>query len=114
VREGSIDISNGRNETADPEHQVSLRSALDLPGRMEFDAGLRWVGTLQNSQGPVAGTVPDYLDLDLRLAWHITNQLELSVAGRNLLHDQHPEYGFPSPTRPEVERNIYGKIAWRP
>jgi iron complex outermembrane receptor protein len=114
VREGRIDITNGRNETSDPQHQVSLRSAIDLPQGVELDVGLRWIDTLHNSQGPEAGTVPDYLELDLRLAWHITNQLELSVAGRNLLHDQHPEYGFPSPARAEVERSIFGRLAWRP
>ncbi|MGB6308397.1 MAG: hypothetical protein WBF89_11420 [Steroidobacteraceae bacterium] len=25
----------------------------------------------------------------------------------------HPEYGFPDPTRVEIQRSVYGKLAWR-
>jgi iron complex outermembrane receptor protein len=113
VKSGRIDISNGRNETADPQHQVALRSSLDLPHGLELDAGLRWVDTLRNNNGPTPGSVPAYFELDARLAWHVTDALELSIAGRNLLHDRHPEYGFPAPGRTEVERSVYGKLTWR-
>jgi hypothetical protein len=37
----------------------------------------------------------------------------LSLSGENLLHNRHPEYGFPNPTRVDIERSAYGKIAWR-
>lgn len=113
VRPGEFDLSNARNETADPEHQVSLRSSMNLPGRLEFDAGLRWVDTLRNSNGPETGFVPSYLELDARLAWQATERLRLSITGQNLLHERHVEYGFPGSTRPEVERAVFGKLAWR-
>jgi hypothetical protein len=35
------------------------------------------------------------------------------MVGQNLLHDQHREYGAPSPTREEVERSLYAKVAWQ-
>ena len=35
-----------------------------------------------------------------------------SVVGQNLLHDQHAEYGFPDSTQVQIERSVYGKIAW--
>ncbi len=73
VKAGEIDISNGHNETADPEHQFALRSSVNLPARMELDASLRWVDTLHNNNGPALGTVPAYLELDARLAWQIGN-----------------------------------------
>jgi iron complex outermembrane receptor protein len=38
-------------------------------------------------------------------------QLELSVVGQNLLHDRHAEFGPPE-ARGEIERGVYGKIAW--
>jgi iron complex outermembrane receptor protein len=113
VRSGRVDISNARNETADPEQQVTLRSSLRLPGRIELDAALRWVDILQNNNGPDPGTVPHYLELDARLGWQATRNLEFSLVGRNLLDDRHPEYGFPSPARTEAERSIHGKLAWR-
>ncbi len=113
VKAGELDLSNARNETADPDHQVSLRSSVNLPGRFELDAALRWVDTLRNSNGPTPGMVPSYIDLSVRLAWHVTDLLEVSVAGQNLLDNQHPEYGFPDPARREIERSIHGKLTWR-
>jgi iron complex outermembrane receptor protein len=113
VKPGRIDITNARNEVADPQQQASLRSSLDLPGRLAFDLGLRWVDTVRNSNGPAVGRVSSYMDLNARLSWHATRQLELAVTGENLLHEQHPEYGFPSPARIEVERSVYGKLVWR-
>lgn len=113
VKPGAFDLSNARNETSDPEHQASLRSSLRLGRRVDVDAGLRWVDTLHNNNGPNLGVVPAYLELDARVAWHVSSNLELSVVGRNLLDHQHPEYGFPSPARAEVERSVFGKLAWR-
>jgi iron complex outermembrane recepter protein len=110
---GQFDLSGARNETADPENQLSIRSSITLPWRMELAAGLRWVDTLHTNNGPTSGTVPSYIELESRLAWHANDRLELSVVGQNLLHDHHPEYGFPDPSRPEIERSVYGKFAWR-
>ena len=112
VKPGEIDATNGLNETADPQHQFSIRSSMDLPQNIEFDTGLRWVDSLTINNIAVAGTVPSYFELDVRFAWHPTKNLEISVVGQNLLHDQHPEYGFPSPMQVEIERGVYGKIAW--
>lgn len=113
VKPGQYDLTNGLNETADPKHQVSLRSSLNLPARLEWDAGLRWVDSLLTNNGPTPGTVPAYFELNTRLAWHAGERFELSVTGQNLLHNHHTEYGFPDPTRVEIERSVYGKLAWR-
>jgi len=113
VKPGGYDLNDALNETADPEHQFSLRSSLNLPGHAELDAGLRWVDTLRINKGSTIGTVPSYFELNARLAWHATRQLELSLAGQNLLHNRHPEYGFPDPARAEIQRSVYGKLAWR-
>jgi iron complex outermembrane recepter protein len=113
VKPGEFDLDDARNETADPRHQVSLRSSHNLPMHIEFDADLRWVDELHTNNGPTPGTVPAYFELNTRLAWQASRQLELSVVGENLLHNHHPEYGFPGPTSVEIERSVYGKIAWR-
>jgi iron complex outermembrane recepter protein len=113
VKPGAYDLDNALFETADPQHQFSLRSSLNLPWHAELDAGLRWVDTLHTDNGPTPATVPSYFELDARLAWQASKQLELSLAGQNLLHDQHPEYGIASPTRVEIQRSVYGKFAWR-
>jgi iron complex outermembrane recepter protein len=113
IKPGQIDLNDALNETADPEHQFSLRSSLNLPMHAEWDAGLRWVDTLHNNNGAVQGTVPSYFELNTRLAWHVSQRFELSLVGENLLHNRHPEYGFPDATRIEIERSVYGRFAWR-
>lgn len=112
VKPGQVDFTHGLNETADPQNQFSFRSSMDLPQNIELDAGLRWVDRLTINNGPNPGGVPDYFELEARLAWHPTKDLEISIVGQNLLHDQHAEYGFPSPTQVQIERSVYGKISW--
>jgi iron complex outermembrane recepter protein len=113
VKPGQFDLDNALNETADPRGQFSIRSALNLPRRTEFTAALRWVDTLHTNNGPTPGTVPSYFEFDTRIAWHVNSRLELSLSGENLLHNRHPEYGFPDPGRVEIERSGYGKLTWR-
>jgi len=84
-----------------------------LPKNITFDTALRWVDTLFLNNGTTVGTVPSYFEFDARLAWRPIKDLELSVVGQNLLHDHHPEYGFPGPTREEIRRSVYGKISWQ-
>lgn len=113
VKAGRFDFNNALNETADPEHQFSIRSFIDLPQDVELDAGLRWVDTLRINNAGTADTVPSYFELDVRLGWKPINNLEFSIAGQNLLHDHHPEFGLTSPDRREIERGVYGKMVWR-
>ena len=113
VKPGGYDLDNALFETADPEHQFSLRSSLNLPWHAELDAGLRWVDTLHTDNGAIPATVPSYFELNTRLAWHASEQLELSLVGQNLLHNRHPEYGATDPARVEIQRSVYGKLAWR-
>jgi iron complex outermembrane receptor protein len=115
VAPGQIDLNKGLNETADPPNQIFVRSSMDLPGHLELDPAFRWVDTLvYNTGGGVPGTVPNYAELDIRLAWHATSNLELSITGQNLLHPYHLEYviSSPAPTE-EITRNVYGKAALR-
>jgi len=48
----------------------------------------------------------------MRVAWQPAPMLELSVVGQNLLHDHHVEFGTPSARR-QIERGVYGAVAWR-
>jgi iron complex outermembrane recepter protein len=114
---GQVDATGSLNETADPRNQFSVRSSMDLPHGLDFEAGLRWVDKLildsSPTNGPVAGIVPSYFELDCRLGWQVTKQLDLSLVGQNLLHAYHQEYGFPSPTQEDIEREFYAKAEWR-
>jgi len=103
---GSTDLTNGSTEAHDPTHYGMLRQSLDLPANLQMDLGFRFVGQIVNQ------TVPAYRELDARLAWLPRPWLEWSIAGQNLLHAHHPEFGAPA-TRKEAERNVTGKIVWR-
>jgi iron complex outermembrane receptor protein len=109
---GSTDMTRGRNESNDSKHHVSLRSLLDLPGHWELDAAFRYVSRIDNQQ------VPAYGELDVRLGWRPTPELEFSIIGQNLLHDDHAEFGALANTRGEIirreiERGVFAKLLWR-
>jgi iron complex outermembrane receptor protein len=116
VKPGEADTTDATNETADPKGQFMLRSSMDLPRHVAWESAVRWTDALHLNSGPtggpVIGIVPSYWELDSRVAWHPTARLELSIVGQNLLHDHHPEYGYPSPARVEIERSVFGKIVW--
>ena len=113
VTPGGTDLDNALNETADPQHQVFLRSSMDLPWHLAWDIGLRWIDHINNNNGGAAGTVPSYFELDSRLAWQATKQFEFSITGENLLHSRHTESGFAGPAQEQIQRSVYGKISWR-
>src|SRR5690606_35199749 len=74
-------------EDATPKHQIGLRSFLDLPHGMQLDAYLRYVSEIERGPDIVSGVgIDSYTELDLRFAWQLTEELELSLVGQNLLH----------------------------
>ena len=89
---------------------MKLISNWDLGCHWQFDAILRYVDNL-----PALG-VPDYITMDLRLAWQPNKHLEFTVIGRNLFDDHHLEF-VEVPTLnyygTEVRRSVFGKATWR-
>jgi iron complex outermembrane receptor protein len=110
---GTTDYSDSIGETADPEHQFSIRSSMDLPRNISFDARLRFVDQLHNIANGVPAEVPSYFELDARLAWEATDHLEFSLVGQNLLHNHHVEFGYPNAAQEAIERTVLGKVTWR-
>jgi iron complex outermembrane receptor protein len=104
---GSTDQTFGSAEAADAKRQLSLRSAVDLPARLELDAWLRYVSAITN---PIVPT-PGYSELDLRLGWSPVDRLELSIAGQNLLHARHLEFGSAANGQ-AVQRGVFAKATW--
>jgi len=104
---GSRHLSLGASEADDPRQQFHVRSSIDLPRHVEIDVLLRSVSALPDP------SVPAYTELTLRAGWFPDPRVELWVAGQDLLHDQHPEFGPPLPTRVEFERSIRAGVALR-
>jgi iron complex outermembrane receptor protein len=95
-----------------PGHQLLLRSSLELPWRLELDGTVRFVSSLQAFEPPV----PSYWEVDARLGWAWEQTLELSLVIRNLLHPRHREFGSGEipPVGNEIQRSVYGVLAWSP
>ena len=103
----SIDVGTLQStEGANPSRWATLRSALDLGPRTEFDLTLRYVGALAQ---PV---VPSYTALDLRVGWHLRSNLDLSLLGQNLLDSGHGEFTDVA-TRTDFKRAVYLKLLCR-
>ena len=70
-----------------------LAAALHVLGNADF----RYVGTLPDPR------VPEYVELNSRLGWKISDTLSLSLSGFNLLHGHHQEY----PGADQIRRSVY-------
>jgi iron complex outermembrane receptor protein len=104
---GSTDQLGPRNPqlSNDPEEQWMLRSSLNPWTNHELDAMARHVGELPN---PI---VPAYTAIDVRYAWRVRQDVELSVLGQNLLDPRHGEFNPPA-TRREFERGVFLQATW--
>lgn len=90
---GSSKLLGTQQSGDDPHGQASLRSSMNLGQDVNFDADFRYVGALPDPK------VPDYVELNARLAWRINDTLSLALSGYNLLHGQHLEYAGAGPVR---------------
>jgi iron complex outermembrane receptor protein len=103
----SIDIGTLQStEGANPSRWGILRSSLDLGRRTEFDVTLRYVGGLSEP------AVPSYTALDLRLGWQLRSNIDLSLAGQNLLGSGHGEFTNVT-TRTDFKRAVFLKMECR-
>jgi len=100
----STDVRNLSNlERIAPRHQSSLRSYMDLPANMNLSAMFRYVDTIP----PL--NIPSYWNLDVRLAWKVKPNIELSVVGQNLLDNEHAENSVEN----KIPRGFYAKAQWQ-
>jgi iron complex outermembrane receptor protein len=103
-KRGSNDtITAPGTEGGSPHNQISLTSFVNLPGDLQLDGMFRYVDNLPGQN------VGRYFNLDLRLGWHATKNVELSLVGQNLLQGHHAEWGGGT----EIQRGVYTKVAWR-
>jgi len=98
----------------DPEHQTVLRSSHDF-GRVSLDVQLRRVGSFEVTPDLVTTiAMPGYTEADARLAVRLSDEFEISISGRNLLHRAHYEQGpvvFVATN--QVPRRVQAKATWR-
>jgi iron complex outermembrane recepter protein len=101
------------------EQRFTLWPSLDLGRGVQLDAILRRVDVLEDlpfdvDRSGFGSALEGYTDLDLRLAWQVSRRWEVSLAGRNLLHEHRPELtGFVLDSEPsEIRRVVYWTVRW--
>lgn len=92
-----------------PQHQAQLRSHVELPHNLSWDASAYFVSAL-----PVQG-VASYTRLDTQLRWKFGERAEFAVVGQNLLKDRQLESNdqltLVNPSL--IKRSAYAKLTWR-
>jgi len=108
ARSSSTSTGDADTQGKSPHNQFHLRSYLDLTDKLQLDMLLYYVDNLPTSD------IHSYVRLDARLGWQITDELELSVVGQNLLDNRHTEFGEEEGQfATEVERAVFVKLTYR-
>jgi len=89
----------------DPSSHATLTSSMNLPHHTSFDASLRYVGAL-----PEPG-LQHYYELDARYGWQVSEKVNLSLSGTNLLHERHTE--LPAPFGEQITRSVMAEARWK-
>jgi iron complex outermembrane receptor protein len=105
------DFSNAPDSAGEdsPEHQLSLRSNMNIGKNIDLDVWMRYIDELKIQM------VDSYVTLDARLAWRVTDAIRVSLIGRNLLESDHLEFQeeFGSNQAVEIPREALAELTWQ-
>jgi iron complex outermembrane receptor protein len=105
LKSGSTDTVTESDEGNSPEIDFSIRSQMDLPYNLEFDAALYFVDELESLN------IDSISRLDVRLGWKFSDDCDLSGVVQNIQDSSHLEFsGISGLTSTEVERGGYGLV----
>jgi iron complex outermembrane receptor protein len=96
-----------RTEREAPQNMFHIRSQLNLRNNLEFDTTLYHVDSVPHY------SIPSYIRLDAGLTWHVSNNMDFSIIGQNLLDRAHPEFGDDGVIATETQRGVFGKLTCR-
>ncbi|WP_431477389.1 hypothetical protein [Massilia eburnea] len=89
LKPGSKDATTVGLVINDPHSYWQLRSSHEIGEHMQFDWTLRYNGSMPKPH------VPSYHELDANLVWKASPHIDVALAGQNLLHARHGEWGRP-------------------
>jgi hypothetical protein len=92
-----------------PVHQAQIRSHVDLPHGVSWDANAYFVDAL-----PIQ-MIPSYTRLDMQESWRLAERVRLSLVGQNLIRDHHEEFNnfLQSVNSSQARRSVYAKLTWQ-
>ena len=100
-------------EGGSPKHQSTLRSIHDIKESITFDLWMQYVSSLDSTTLSATrdDSIDKYTSVNARFAWLPKKNFELSLVGRNLFDNRHPEFvGEYYILRSEVERSLYAQV----
>ena len=102
LKPGANDLTHLGVAGMDPDYQAQIRSEWTVTDKIGFDLALRQVAKIDNAP------VPAYTEADAHLDWRVTQALELSVDGHNLLNPRHLEMVDTADSPPRyVPRSVF-------
>jgi iron complex outermembrane receptor protein len=105
LTDGGVEVAFDQHRGNDPNYELQLRSQMDLWRGLELDLRVRAVDDRPDP------SVPAYVAVDARLGWHVTDEIEVYLAGFNLTGD-HAETGA-GPVRNEIPTSVILGGRWR-
>jgi iron complex outermembrane receptor protein len=107
--QNSTDSSAQTEERSSPRNLVYLRGSWEPVKDVTFDLIGRYMDSIP------AWNVRHYVEMDARLGWMVTRNLEAAIVGQNLLHASHFETTNSQIGNPatQVERSGYFSLTWR-
>ena len=106
LKPGSKDATTAGLVINDPHSYWQLRSSHEIGEHMQLDWTLRYNGSMPKPY------VPSYHELDVNWVWKARPNLDVALAGQNLLHARHGEWGG-APGRNVFERRAVLKLTMR-
>ncbi len=106
----SLDTSSvAENQGSSPQHQVQLRSHVDLSHGLSWDASAYFVSELPIQR------VASYTRIDTQVNWKLAGRAEISLVGQNLLQNDHLESmdALTLVNSSLIRRNAFAKFTWR-
>lgn len=103
--------------TSSPRHQASLRTSYQLFDQIQLNLWLRYTDSIRTRSSvalyPNITTLDDYFQLDANIIWTPIDNLEVMLAGQNLLNESQLQYLSENLTPPtEIERGVYLKMTY--
>ncbi len=77
---------NINGPSSSPEHKFSLESRWNISDSVELDFQYYIIGQIDSH------TIPSYNDMDIRLAWRASSNVDLELVGQNLLNPSRLEF----------------------
>lgn len=112
------DYSQNSTEGGSPTHQAFLGAGFNLCDNVRLNLWLRYMGQLKfpalDNPSETGNIIDSYVAFDANIQWKLSKNIDITLAGQNLLDGEHLEYSADGYLAvDEIERSLYAKLTWR-